>query len=114
MLRDKSVRRNAIAVGENDVVGTGGRHRFVADSGSTKAVVLLPYVAYGEWRTFGEVFNDPSGIRSGTIVGYDQLEALVALGGEPGKHRRQRVGAIIGSHDNRYIGHRRPSIHALR
>ena len=114
MLRDESVRRNAIAVSENHIIGVAGGHRFVAYGSSPKAIIFLPYVAHWEWGALREVCDDACRVRLGTIICDDQLEASVTLSSESGKDRSQGVWAIIGSHDDRDIGHRRLSIHALR
>ena len=50
MLMHERARRNAIAVGEDDVVGVGARQRVVANRRGAKAVVLLPHVRDRERR----------------------------------------------------------------
>src|SRR3954464_8921641 len=62
MLMHERKRRNAIAIGENDVIGCRARQRFVADRRCAKARVILPYVRYRKLRLRREALDDSCGL----------------------------------------------------
>ena len=98
---DEIARRNAVAVGEDHVVGARRGERAVADRRSSEAAVLLPDVPERERRSPRPGLDQLARLVGRAVIGDDHLEIAVALRGVAVQHRRQRVGAVVGGDDNR-------------
>ena len=107
MLGNEVRSRYAIAVAENDIVGTRCGECAVADRRRAKSLVFMPDMSDGKFRASFEFIHYPARVAGRAVVGHQQFEFGIVLRQIAGQHRSQRVGTIVSGDYDRYSHARR-------
>src|SRR5436305_12532542 len=101
MRRHEIRARDAIAVEKHDVAAAALRDRAVTDFGEAKAAILLPDMPERHAGFRGPALDHLTRRRPRAVVSHDDLETAVVLPVERAQAGAERIGAIVGRHDER-------------
>ena len=91
---------DAIAIEKDAIVAMRGQDRAIADFGGTEAAVLMPDMRQWMSELGFPGLHQFGGLRAGTVVRDHHLEIPVGLPRQAPQHRRQRILAPVGGHDD--------------
>ena len=98
---DEIAARDAVAVGEQEIVARGGIDCLVQDCRLAEAFVRLPDMADGKSRGATELLDKLTRVVSRTVIGDDELDRPGSLDGKTGQRVNQVDGAVVGRNDDR-------------
>ena len=101
--------RDAVAVGEDQVVARRGLNSPVENLALAKAPVLVPDVMDVEPRLGAEPTDQKRGLLSRAVVGHEQVKLAMALHRIAPKDLFQPLGGVVGAQDHGHPHRRRPS-----
>src|SRR5690606_29070313 len=103
MAQQEVRKRNAVAVNEDQIIAGGLGCGPVPDRCGAKTLVLMPDMLEAGTKTGFPAPNHLSRFAARTVIGYQQLPAVLGqadLPGESQQHRIQRIRPVIGRHDD--------------
>ena len=92
--------RQAIAVEEHAIIAMARADRPVADLGGSEIAMLLPDMRQRRAEPRLPRLDQCRGLRPRAVVGDNHLEPPVVLLRQRTQHRVQRVGPVVGRHDD--------------
>src|SRR5258708_6640232 len=92
--------RNAIAVGEEQVIAAGFDNRPVKNRAFAKAAILMPHVTNGQARFSSQPINRLPSCLGGAIVGDQQFKLTMRLRGISPDGLFQPLGLIESAEDD--------------
>ena len=96
---DVAAVRDAIAIGEDEVIAGGGGEGAVQDDGLAEAVIGVPDMFDGHGEFGGPFFHEGGNGFARAVIGDENLIGQAGLAAEAAKDFLQREGLVVGADD---------------